>query len=223
MKSLFLTLALAFVTSYSIAAEVTFSPSEQAPSLTEQIRVQFTESIKKVDNAFEVVCNPAVEGQGRWADNNTVWVYDISYGKDEYGDSLGLPGGASCSVSQKAALESASGKKWNKGALQHQFTVAGPSVVRVYNLPGFNGDLREENPVFMVVFDGDIQKETMYASPGSFLWYPVKNDYPAGKILLSLQIQKPNFLRLSMRLRIFLNTMLKKILKTGRSLQSIKI
>lgn len=185
MKSLFLTLALAFVTSYSAAVEVTFSPSQQAPSLTEQIRVQFSEAIKKVDNAFEVVCNPAVEGQGRWADNNTVWVYDISYGKDEYGDSLGLPGGASCTVSQKAALESASGKKWNKGALQHEFSVAGPSVVRVYNLPGFNGDLREENPVVMVVFDGDVQKETIYANPGSFLWYSMKNDYPAGKILLS--------------------------------------
>ncbi|MBY0385593.1 hypothetical protein K2X05_10600, partial [bacterium] len=185
MKSFFLSLVLAFSTSYSIAAEVTFSPSEQAPALTEQIRVQFTESMKKVENAFEVVCNPVVEGQGRWADNNTVWVYDISYGKDEYGDSLGLPGGASCSVVQKAALESASGKKWNKGTLQHSFSVVGPSVVRVYNLPGFNNLLREENPVFMVVFDGDIKKETLYANAGSFLWYSMKNDYPAGKILLA--------------------------------------
>ncbi len=175
--SLSLRALLAFVVSatasLSFAVNVTYSPAQISTPDVEQIRVEFSESMTRVDNPFTVSCDPGVEGSGQWADNNTVWMYNLQVGKDEWGESRGLPGGSSCSITQVQSLQSAAGAKVQ--VAPYTFTVAGPNVVSVYAVPGFNGKLRESNPVLMIVFDGDIKPETLYNSAGSFLWYSVKS------------------------------------------------
>ncbi len=182
---IFFTMFVALFLFNAAQAEVSFSPSKQSSSDVEQIRVAFPESMEKVETPFNVVCDPEVKGYGNWADNNTTWVYNLDLEKNVYGDISPLPGGTGCRVEQAVELTSTSGTKYSVGSLKHEFVVEGPVVTSVYNLPGYNYSLRETSPVFMITFDGDIDKESLFNSNGNFLWYPVKDGYPSEKITLS--------------------------------------
>lgn len=178
--------SILFFSQLSLANQVNISPSGTVSSEgLEQVRVQFPETMVKKDSAFKVTCQPEVGGFSSWADNNTTWVYNLQYGVDQWGDSLPLPGGTVCAVEQTDSIESASGKVWSIGTIAQTFSVSGPNVKNIYKVPGLNEMLREENPVFMVVFDGDILTETLYNNPGSFLWYPLGSNAPSEKILLA--------------------------------------
>ncbi len=165
-------------------AQVVFSPANEASSDIEQIRAQFPEPMKKAENPFQVTCDPETSGYGNWADNNTVWVYNLEGKKDRWGDARPLPGGSTCKITQVQALESVSGKTYQTGSLQHQFVVNGPNVTDVLLMPGINGGLKESEPVFMVVFDGDIDTNTLLNSSKSFLWYSSKDNLTSEKLPL---------------------------------------
>ncbi|MCB0379427.1 MAG: hypothetical protein KDD33_13115, partial [Bdellovibrionales bacterium] len=173
-----------FFSTSALAGDVVFSPGKDSSPNVEQIRVTFPESMEKMDAPFEVSCDPQIGGFGSWADNNTTWVYNLDLPKDDWGDVRPLPGGASCQVAQVKALQSASGKIYKVSTLNYAFTVKGPNVQEVYLSPGYN-ELREENPVLMVIFDGDVDAGTLYNSQDSFLWYELGQNLPAEKILLA--------------------------------------
>ena len=137
-----------------------------------QLRVTFPEAMAKKE-AFTVACKPAVEGYGSWADNNTMWTYNFKESQD--GDSR-LAGGTKCEVTQTAELQAAEGNNtWPAGKLNYSVSISGPNVNYIYPAYGFDGSLRETDPVVLIEFDGPVNREKFFADQNAFISYQSEN------------------------------------------------
>ena len=150
-----------------------------------QVRIQFPDGIatnsKGAKNPFSIKCSPEAAGFGSWASNETIWTYNFK-AKTEYGSSA-LPGGSVCQISQNEELVANSGQVWTAGSIHYSVTVNGPKVSDVYVAHGFKEMLREKDPLFIIVFDGEINQESIFGKNGSYLNYTSSNA-PSEKIPL---------------------------------------
>ncbi len=137
-----------------------------------QLRVTFPTEMAKGE-AFQVTCKPAVEGFGSWAENNTIWTYNFKAAQDS---DTRLVGGTKCEINQRSALQSAKGDQvWPAGTIQYSVSVLGPNVVNVYPAYGFDGSLREKDPVVLVEFDGPVDRNRFFSDQAAFLSYQSEN------------------------------------------------
>lgn len=146
---------------------------------TEQIRLRFPESIKKTFGAFKVECNSGQEGTESWADNNRIWTYTF---KPLSEISYSMARGSTCQVKQVNGIEGVSGKKWSN--IQYSVSLAGPKVEGIYAAAGFEGTLRDVNPVLLIQFEGAIDRAQFFAGQHGYLAYKSANA-PAEKIYLA--------------------------------------
>lgn len=146
-----------------------------------QLRIHFPEGIVKKD-AFRVNCVPETKGSSSWADNDTKWTYNFESAL-EY-EAPRLPGGASCDVVQTEELQSVKGRVWKSGTINYSFYVAGPNVKEVIPASGFQNTLRDKEPVVLVVFDGDIDRDRFFSKQSGYLSY-VSRNAPAEKLNFS--------------------------------------
>lgn len=147
-----------------------------------QILVQFPTSMNKEIDAFSVSCSPEIAGFGSWADNDTKWAYSFK-GTNPYKVPQ-LPGGTDCQVTQVKELRSVDGKTWPIGTINYSFYVDGPKINAVLQAPDFNSTLRDQDPVILVLFDGDVNQERFFSENHNYLSY-VSGNAPSEKILLA--------------------------------------
>lgn len=146
-----------------------------------QLQMSFPETMIRKE-AFAVTCSPEVQGFSSWADNDSKWTYSFK-GSDEY-ENPRLPGGASCQVQQIEELRSVQGKVWKVGELNYNVSVAGPRVVAVIPAPDFQNEIRDKQPVVMLIFDGDIDRERFFSEQSNYLSY-LSGNAPAEKMFLT--------------------------------------
>lgn len=183
----FLILVLSVLGHWHVASAqgVTFSPAPTAPIGVTQFRAQFDEQMVPTDNAFEVKCSPNIQGQGNWVSNGTQWAFDFILPEQAWGLEPSLPGGTQCTVKQLVDLKSTKGKTFEAAQVKpYTFTVSGPSVRAALVAPGFQGELREKQPVMFIAFDGDIDPSSLTDKATSFLAYASTAASPAEKLLL---------------------------------------
>jgi hypothetical protein len=145
-------------------------------SMYDQFQITFPAEMKKSD-ALKVTCLPEVAGTVSWANNNTVWTYNL---KIEY---PGIAGGTRCQVRQTESLSSRDGKIWEAGTIQYEVQILGPNVDQATPIYGFNGLLRESEAMVLVVFNGDIDQASFWANPNVYLNY-TSGSAPAEKLKL---------------------------------------
>lgn len=179
-------LTLSLLLQLPAVAQTTFNGATPEPigkvaEAPYQLKVRFPETMKK-DSAFTVDCNPKMTGFESWADNNRIWTYNFS-ARAESGNSQ-LPGGSSCTISQTKDLTSINGQTWKAGSIVYQVKVRGPQVVAVLPASGFSGMLRELNPLVLIRFNGDVDKEKFFQEQNAYLHY-LSGNAPAEKLMLS--------------------------------------
>lgn len=146
-----------------------------------QLQIRFPEGIAQKD-AFQVSCSPEVKGFSSWADNNTLWTYNFK--ADQEFERPQLAGGTKCEVKQIADVKSLNGATtWKAGTIDYSVVVNGPNVTNVYPASGFQGSLRENDPVMMITFNGPVDREKFFAEGNGYLSYSSGNA-PGEKIQL---------------------------------------
>ncbi|WP_413613279.1 alpha-2-macroglobulin family protein [Bdellovibrio sp. HCB-110] len=149
-----------------------------------QLRIKFPSTIDKSKNgqkeAFKVSCSPAMEGYSSWADNDTLWTYNFK-AKDEY-SSNNVVGGTKCSITQLEDLSSNT-TTWKAGTVNYTVIASGPNVQEVYAARGFQGTLRDIEPVLMIVFDGPVDRSRFFTEQSGVISYLSANA-PAEKMPL---------------------------------------
>jgi uncharacterized protein YfaS (alpha-2-macroglobulin family) len=151
-----------------------------------QLQIRFPSQMHKTQQALQVSCSPATEGFESWSDNDTLWTYNFK--SSDYREPR-LSGGTKCHIEQSAELKAISGQTWSAGALSYDVVVRGPNVVDIQPA-GFNGDLREKDPVILITFDGPVDAEKFFAEHDGYLSYTSGNA-PAEKIEL-IQVPTTN-------------------------------
>lgn len=147
-----------------------------------QLQVRFPEGIAQKD-AFQVTCTPQVKGYSSWADNNTLWTYNFA-SQAEW-QRAELAGGSKCEVKQIADLTSlAGGKTWKAGTVEYSVIVNGPNVTAAYPASGFQGSLRENDPVVIILFNGPVDRQKFFANGSGYFSYASGNA-PGEKIQLA--------------------------------------
>ncbi len=162
-------------------------PLGTVPGPVSQLRIRFPESIEKGSadkNPFEVSCSPAVTGFSSWADNNTVWTFDLKAENDWSRPQL--LGGSKCEVKQTQDLKSSDGQVWKAGTIQYSVVVDGPNVKQVYLAHGFQNMLRETEPLILLIFDGPISRDSFFAesAQNAYLSY-LSSNAPSEKLPLT--------------------------------------
>ena len=167
-----------------------FNGAEPAPigvstEAVSQLTIRFPETMQKPAShtePFTVTCLPAIKGFSSWADNNGLWTFNLKADNDY--SRPRLVGGTKCDVVQSADLTSASGKTWKAGTINYSVIVPGPNVTAVSPASGFNGTLRESEPVVFITFDGPVDKTKFFADQSGYIGYLSANA-PSEKMPLS--------------------------------------
>lgn len=188
MKYSLLAIVFALISFKTFAAEspkifdgATPEPIGHLKDSVSQLRIRFPGTMVKRE-ALQVTCTPEASGFSGWADNNTLWTYDFK-AKKEW-ESPRLAGGTKCRVSQKDDLQSEDGQIWKAGTIQYDVIVDGPNVLDIVPAYGFKGALRDLDPVVMIVFDGDVNRESFFRDGNASLSY-VSPHAPGEKITLT--------------------------------------
>lgn len=185
MKNKFLSMTSFFCLSLALNAGATetgpsFNGAEPKPigvvnESISQLQIRFPSGVlkKAATSPFTVKCNPEAEGFASWADNETLWTYNFK-AKDRSSSNL-LAGGTKCSIQQIDEVTTSDQKVWKKGALNYEVTVMGPKVVAVHVAHGFQQTLREKEPLMLLVFNGPVDKQSLYGNGSSYLSYTSSN------------------------------------------------
>jgi len=127
-----------------------FSPQGEVKDVR-QVTVRFSEemvSFGDIDSLepFDIKCESP--GKGRWADGKN-WIYDFD--KE-------LKAGIKCTFSLKKQTRTKKGAEI-KGQRVFNFSTGGPQVVSIH--PGDGSEYIDEEQVFIIKPDGDIQEESV--------------------------------------------------------------
>lgn len=151
-----------------------------------QLKIKFPTPINKSKNGqkelFTVSCLPAIQGFSSWADNDTIWTYNFK-AKDDY-SSPKIVGGTKCEIKQIEEVTATDGKVWPVGTVNYSVIVNGPNVQEIYAAEGFQGTLREKEPILLIVFDGPIDRKRFFSEQNGYLSYLSANA-PREKIFLT--------------------------------------
>jgi uncharacterized protein YfaS (alpha-2-macroglobulin family) len=194
MKSQLVRIGLALVCGFTAASSfasapgsfegVTPEPMGKIKQPVSQLRLRFpAEMVKEAKvQPFQVSCSPEAKGFASWADNNTIWTYDFK-AKSEY-DSPRLVGGTKCQITQTADVKSVDGKVWKAGSIAYDVIVSGPNVTSINPAHGFQGALRDVDPIVLVTFDGPVDSEKFFADQNGYLNY-LSSNAPSEKMALT--------------------------------------
>jgi len=164
-------------------------PSGVVQESVAQLRIRFPDNVIKEANkeAFRVTCTPALAGVSGWADNQSVWTYDFKPAADADSEDEGsyrMAGGSKCSIVQVADVKAVGGQVWKAGTIQYTVAVSGPNVQDVAAARGFQGTLRETEPILFITFDGPVDAGKFFAEQNGYLNYTSSNA-PSEKIALA--------------------------------------
>ena len=170
-------------TTLALPKGVVATPDGTTKSVS-QLQVRFPEEMVKDSRseAFTVKCSPEIAGFSSWADNNTVWTYNFKAADED--SSPRLVGGASCVITQSADIRSAAGTLYKSGSIGYSVTVPGPNVTSVTQAEGFQGSLRETDPVILITFDGPVDAAAFFADQNGYFNY-TSASAPSEKIPLA--------------------------------------
>ena len=157
---------------------------EGSTKAVSQLQVRFPEEMVKDSRseAFNVKCSPEIAGFSSWADNNTVWTYNFKAADEA--SSPRLVGGANCIITQAADIKSSAGTVYKSGSISYSVTVPGPTVTSVTQAEGFQGSLRETDPVILITFDGPVDSAAFFAKQNGYFNY-TSSSAPSEKIPLA--------------------------------------